>query len=273
MKTTTIAAQDVKPGQKIWVSPLKGHPKAAALVHRGSPSRFLSYDWKLAVIWYGAAGAGIFHEYLCSRDEPITVEEPTPPRIAFTGASGTGKTSVALLVAEQLGVPFCPIGSRSVARDMGFDSPYDVDRAGKRAEFQDRLFWAKRRWETEHEDTGFVTDRTHLDNYVYRALHDATHVSTCARREAMDATDNYSMLVFCATTRYWDLGSDPARVANPAYHELYQMVLHSLVADYRGGLYLGLQDPGIGTAAAEVIRVLNANDPNHCWWPRRWGRT
>lgn len=62
-------------------------------------------------------------------------------RIAFAGSSGTGKSTLARWLVSSdgpkttRGLPICPVGARSVARDMGFvgpdgeGRPYDVDRA------------------------------------------------------------------------------------------------------------------------------------------------
>lgn len=50
-------------------------------------------------------------------------------KIAFTGASGTGKTTAAKKITEEFGLEFLDVGSRRVAKYLGFDSPYDTDRA------------------------------------------------------------------------------------------------------------------------------------------------
>lgn len=50
-------------------------------------------------------------------------------RLAFCGASGTGKTTLARMWSRLTGDELNPVGSRSVAAEMGFRSPYDVDRA------------------------------------------------------------------------------------------------------------------------------------------------
>jgi hypothetical protein len=56
-------------------------------------------------------------------------------KIAFAGASGTGKSTLARWTAETYNLPFNPVGSRSVAKSMGFvgedgeGRPYDVDQA------------------------------------------------------------------------------------------------------------------------------------------------
>src|SRR6185436_16486766 len=90
-------------------------------------------------------------------------------RIAFSGAAGTGKSHLAKIVAEWLSLPMCPVGSRTVCKEMGFEHAYDVDKAGMRPEFQKRLCRAKREWEAD--TAAFVTDRSHLDNLAYTSLH------------------------------------------------------------------------------------------------------
>ena len=53
-------------------------------------------------------------------------------RIAFAGSSGTGKTTLAAWASEKYGLPMCPVGSRSTAKRLGFDNPYDVDFADRK---------------------------------------------------------------------------------------------------------------------------------------------
>src|SRR5271165_1540913 len=91
-------------------------------------------------------------------------------RIGLAGASGTGKSFLANWLSDTYNLPFNPVGSRSVALAMGFASPYDVDKAGKRAEFQLRLVTEKLAWEAAHDS--FVSDRTTMDNLAYSMLHD-----------------------------------------------------------------------------------------------------
>src|SRR5271154_4068746 len=81
---------------------------------------------------------------------------------------------MARFIADAFGLELNPVGSRSVAKAMGFASPYDVDVAGKRGEFQRRLLSEKISWELAHDS--FVTDRTVLDNLTYTILHDVASI-------------------------------------------------------------------------------------------------
>jgi len=150
-------------------------------------------------------------------------------RLAFAGASGTGKTTLAAYAAELLGLPVNPVGSRSVAAAMGFASPYDVDRAGRRAEFQRRLLAEKVAWEREHD--AFVTDRTTLDNLAYLALHDVGSVDSEILAQASDGARRYTHVVYCQGV-FPRAIEDPARVSDLAYHAVFDALLDGLILRY-----------------------------------------
>lgn len=149
-------------------------------------------------------------------------------RIAIAGASGTGKTTLAQALAECYRLPINPVGSRQIATAMGFASPYDVDRAGKRVEFQRKLFLAKREWESEHES--FVTDRTYFDNLTYCALHMARELPDDSIAEYARAMERYD-LVFYLPRRIFQSQNDDngVRLTSSMYHEFYERILTSLL--------------------------------------------
>lgn len=154
-------------------------------------------------------------------------------RLAFCGASGTGKSTIVTAVAGRLALPICSVGSREVAKDMGFDNPYDVDAAGKRGEFQTRLLGAKIAWEEGHSRDGFVTDRTHLDNLAYTQMHSPeTAENGPFRSLAIGAMARYTHLVFCPIDAFHDIARDPSRVDDIHYHHAYECRLTVLLARY-----------------------------------------
>lgn len=144
-------------------------------------------------------------------------------KIAFCGASGTGKTTLARMIEREFGLEFNPVGSRSVAQAMGFKSPYDVDAAGKREEFQRRLLDEKIAWEESHDS--FVTDRTTIDQIVYHALHDVHSVTEELLDRSLKASLVYDVVFFAPVDAFIHTGDDPARVDSLAYHRVYEMTL------------------------------------------------
>lgn len=153
-----------------------------------------------------------------------------PVRLAFSGASGTGKSTLAIYVAELLGLPINPIGSRSVAQAMGFENPYDVDRAGKRTEFQQRLLDEKLAWERDHE--AFVTDRTTLDNLAYTTLHNVHSIDAATLTQATQGAARYTHVAYCPVRVFFETKNDPARVSEITYHHLYDTLLEGLIRRY-----------------------------------------
>lgn len=148
-------------------------------------------------------------------------------KVGFMGASGTGKTALAEEVARQFGLPINPVGARSVARAMGFASPYDVDRVGKRAEFQKRFLEEKLAWEEKH--SAFVTDRTPMDLLAYTIVEgairdiDQRYVDACG-----EGYLRYDVTFRCPVDAHQVI--DPSGVHEPRvhYHRLYEQVLIGL---------------------------------------------
>lgn len=166
-------------------------------------------------------------------------------RTAFCGASGTGKTTLIQWLSETFQLEINPVGSRSVAKAMGFDNPYDVDAAGKRAEFQERLLTDKMAWEREHES--FVVDRTTFDNLVYTALHKIEYVNNSILARAIEGMRRYTHVIYCPSSAFLDTAGDPHRVANTAYHKVYDACLYGLLTKYyeRPFTTLGVSDLGV----------------------------
>lgn len=150
-------------------------------------------------------------------------------RIAFTGASGTGKTTLAEWIQEEYSLEYNPIGARSVAKAMGYDCVYDVDIAGNRYEFQRSLLKGKVEWEAKHDS--FVTDRTTYDNLLYAVLHDIYGIELDDHLDIADkALRRYDLIIYCPLRAFHDTKGDAQRVADFAYHKIYDACL--------GGLYL-----------------------------------
>jgi nicotinamide riboside kinase len=149
-------------------------------------------------------------------------------RIALCGASGTGKTTIVTNLSKVLGLPVCPVGSRSVAASMGFSSPYEVDAAGLRESFQRKLWAEKRDWELANP--AFITDRTVFDNVVYSSLEGYNYPI----EDLMAITDHmrevYTAVVFTPLTSFHFVGDDPARRQDLSYHRRFEQLLVRMLA-------------------------------------------
>ncbi len=161
-----------------------------------------------------------------------------PHRIAFAGASGTGKTSLARPLAEALGLPLQPSFSRLVAAEMGFASPYDVDALGQRDEFQRRVLDRLLAWQVGHHATGYVADRTVWDALVYTLLHASEETSLEASHTIVRAMEGlgtrsfYTRVILCPIDSLFELGADPARAPGVTYHRLFERELLSILNVY-----------------------------------------
>lgn len=159
-------------------------------------------------------------------------------RVAFCGSSGTGKSTLAEHVAQKHRLLLNPVGSRSVSKAMGFDSPYDVDKASRRAEFQRRLVDEKRAWENQYES--FVTDRTTLDNLAYTMLHDVHAIDDVLMTSTVWGLYRYTHVIYCPVSAFCNLdGSDRARVKDRTYQILFDVLVEALVkrAMVRSSMY------------------------------------
>jgi hypothetical protein len=190
-------------------------------------------------------------------------------KIAFCGASGTGKTTLAEWVSETYNLPMNPVGSRSVARLMGFDNPYDVDRAdlatyqafvldledfeetpenlsgaanqaideyidgeSVRGLFQTQLQRAKINWEVSQ--SRFVSDRTTVDDFAYSCLHDIGFVDEAFIERARKHLQIYDLIVFCRSDVFCNLDGDPHRVAAKSYHEVFDLLADGALVNWLG---------------------------------------
>lgn len=184
-------------------------------------------------------------------------------RIAFAGASGTGKTTLAEWASEEFDLPMNPVGSRSVSKAMGFDNPYDVDKAGKREEFQRRLVLDKRAWEDDYPR--FITDRTTIDNLAYTMVHDIYAVDEELLNLVRGGLERYTHIVFFPLSSFFTLSGDVNRVGggkygregDNTYHKLFELVLKATLDAYRpAGVKLITLTAGGMTARHEIMRKL-----------------
>lgn len=175
-------------------------------------------------------------------------------RIAFVGASGTGKSTLAVFLAGALKLPINPVGSRSVAEAMGYASPYDVDKAGRRAEFQRRLILDKVAWEAAHEE--FVVDRTTIDNVAYTVMHDVAAVDEELFAHMFVGMWRYTTIVYCPLKVFCNLSDDPVRVKSTQYQEVFDVLIEGLLRRYARQGYYTMRSSRLEDRKVEVLKYI-----------------
>jgi hypothetical protein len=182
-------------------------------------------------------------------------------RIAFMGAAGTGKSTLAKWLAVELGLPMNPHTVRGTAARLGFDNPYDVDRAGRdayayaletdeaspvdaarfalrefrpgqttcRMFFQDELLRDKVRWELANPE--FVTDRSAVDVLAYTALHGALDLREDTITHALQAQQRYTDVYACPIDGFVNLDNDPVRNHGMGYHRASEALMRGWCAN------------------------------------------
>lgn len=166
-------------------------------------------------------------------------------RIVLTGASGTGKSTLAQYLVQKTGLPLNPVGSRQVALEMGFvndkgePEPYLVDRANLliyesylqdfdprksaraavlnynpgsptcRSLFALRLLEAKVKW--ENEVGAFISDRSTIDNLTYTALNGMKSLTEEYIDLALAHAKTYTASIFVPMSSFYHPGDDAAR--------------------------------------------------------------
>lgn len=168
-------------------------------------------------------------------------------RIAIIGASGTGKSRLVEHLRTTLldaghDLPTNPIGSRSIAKSLGVENPYDVDKLGLRNVFQRKLFAEKAAWEAAHDD--FLTDRTVFDNLAYSISHSGTETMKLEElSKYIDAMKRYTAIFYLPLHIFQKLGDDPARLKGEVYHLAYDMIIRALIIEYEIPGVITLQCP------------------------------
>jgi nicotinamide riboside kinase len=153
-------------------------------------------------------------------------------KIAFTGAGGTGKTTLATYVAEKWGIPYVGSVAREVMKDMGVESETAQNEMSEAALFElQHAIYLRRKAKLE-EYPHFVTDRLALDNYVYGLRRCGRALTEDARKEWYEGVeaDLYSFdLVFYTPTGLFASVDDGIRQTDVAHNTLVDSAIYGLL--------------------------------------------
>ena len=170
---------------------------------------------------------------------------------------------MAKVIGKQLGLPMNPHGSRTTAKKLGFQSPYDVDRASLkwyqalikeghtpemaaaeamddyashggencRSIFQRELQRCKIDWEQGQADSGdgFVVDRTTIDDFCYASMHSPGTLDTAFLNAAKNHLALYDMVFYTPVSAFINLDGDSARVSDMGYHRAFDMFVQGVL--------------------------------------------
>lgn len=153
-------------------------------------------------------------------------------KIAFTGAGGTGKTTLAQHVAETWGIPFVGSVAREVAADMGITNETQQNEMSEQALFEYQHAIYLRRQRRISEFPHYVTDRLALDNYVYALRRCGKALTEEVRRDWQDGieADLYNTdLVFYCPAGLFTLVDDGMRQTDVAHAHLIDNAIYGLL--------------------------------------------
>ena len=148
-------------------------------------------------------------------------------RVAFCGAGGTGKTTTAKFIAEQLGLPTFKSASRAVyeARDLTEDLVLKMTDQEKML-LQFDIFAAK---ESIDKNPSYVTDRTILDHYAYCLAYCGAFMDDNRFAEFEDLTrtlmrGTYTH-IFYFPWGYWTANSDGVRQDRHSWQSMIDAII------------------------------------------------
>jgi len=161
-------------------------------------------------------------------------------RVGIVGSAGTGKSSVARLLAERLSIPF--LSAKSITgpileRDhFDFSSGIQIERFLGSEDRQREILQNTIR--QHQESVSFVTDRTSVDLTAY-AICEQNDINQEIVSEIHDKCQEcssiYTHLFVCPWIANRPLGNNSRRTLNP----WYQFIIHSLAISVMGQWGLG----------------------------------
>ena len=131
--------------------------------------------------------------------EPENYDAIPRQNIAFCGAHGTGKTTLAIALEQKLGIPYIPIDASDVFLQYGFHPSDKLDIRNRLFVQQKILEKAERIW-FDVDEPSFICDRSPLDLAAY-LLADIGNGELDQRTQ--DEIDDYLADCFLITKRYF----------------------------------------------------------------------
>lgn len=188
-------------------------------------------------------------------------------KVAFTGAGGTGKTTLATHIHKQWGLPLLSSVARGIMKARGIENEDQQNRmtTDELLVLQTEIFMTLK--EQRSSESSFVTDRLLLDNYVYGLRRSGASMTEEIRREWETAViqDLFKMdLVFYCPAGLFPLKADGVRQMDVAHQYLIDSAIYGLLCKHAFDLQCGhvyvinMADPGrrqkyVDALCSEVI--------------------
>jgi len=120
------------------------------------------------------------------------------PRIGIIGTISAGKTTLISRVAEQTGIYHSREDARDLYEEFTKDPTWDREDPNNQFQFQTKIYSSRIYREMNHYYTGFIADRTYLDDFMYFLYycHKITDKEMCQKfeRMAVEGMKNYTHL-------------------------------------------------------------------------------
>lgn len=120
-------------------------------------------------------------------------------RIAITGSHGVGKTTLAQMLAKELGLPMISEVAREVAYAHGFETTEQIKNASmmRRIMYQLNVFYGQLKAEEDHWK-GYVSDRSVFDSIAYSIYYDLpSGLVEYLTRDAVTHSKHYDLIIYC----------------------------------------------------------------------------
>ena len=156
-------------------------------------------------------------------------------KVAFTGAGGTGKTTLAKYIAEKWGIPYVGSVSREVMREMGIESEAAQESMGDHELLALQQGIYERRKAKLASLDSYVTDRCALDNYIYglRRCGSALTEEIRAEWEKGAGADLYAQdLVFHTPIGLFETEDDGVRVTDLSHQHLMDSAMYGFLCKH-----------------------------------------
>ena len=157
-------------------------------------------------------------------------------RIALCGSGGTGKSTMARLIAKDLGLELPPSQSRAVLMELGL-AEVQLDQQTLEQRYMIQRTMLERKVRLDHDYSNAVFDRTILDHFFYLqyygagAMDDATHRTT--EKAVMAHMKIYDIVLYCPFYDWPDTSVDGLRREGRGYRFFCDRTMFGMLAGAR----------------------------------------